>query len=264
MRENGRQTNLMARLLVVVVLLAHSVGDGLGTRDFSGGEQVKLVLLLIEGAELEVEAGSADDGEDGGGGVVPDEERIVGEGSEREAEGGGNGVHEETDGLDHGAHVGGSLGVGVFEGGDGGEDFGEGDEDVGAGLGPDDDWGWLAVLAVGVFAALALFVDVELDDGGPDHTHGGDVVAGGDTLDGGEVKTHLAEGGVDDGIHDGDHNDEGEGVEVGEDVVGDTADFHGGGLGDEVVVDLVVAEPVKWVVHEDGASSETTAKLINP
>ena len=46
---------------------------------------------------------------------------------------------EEREGHHEGAHVLGGFGEGVFEGGDGGEDFGEGEENVGAGLGPDVD-----------------------------------------------------------------------------------------------------------------------------
>jgi len=46
---------------------------------------------------------------------------------------------EERESHDKGAHVLGRFGEGVFEGGDGGEDLGEREENVGACLGPDVD-----------------------------------------------------------------------------------------------------------------------------
>jgi hypothetical protein len=55
-------------------------------------------------------------------------------------------------------------------------------------------------------------------------------------------------GRVDGEIAERDEDDYGEGVEVGEDVVGRTVYCQCGGLGDEVVVDLVVGEPCEVAV----------------
>lgn len=54
----------------------------------------------------------------------------MGEGGESLVNGSGESSYKESDGLDYGMYVFGGFGKSVFEGGDGGEDFGEGDEDV--------------------------------------------------------------------------------------------------------------------------------------
>lgn len=82
-----------------------------------------------------------------------------------------------------------------------------------------------------------------LDDGGADHGEGGEHEAKGHALDGSEADVGFAEGRVQEVVHDGDEDDEGDGVEVGDDVVGDAVALHGGGLRGEVVVHLVVGEP---------------------
>lgn len=128
--------------------------------------------------------------------------------------------------------------MGILQGGDTGEDLGEGDEDVAAGLGPDGDVDAQAALRGGVVAALGFLVEVVLQDAGPDHGASGDEVARCDAADGGDVEAELAQGRVDQGVEEGDHDDQGEGVQVGQDVVGDAAETHCGGLGDQVVVDF--------------------------
>lgn len=221
---------------------------------------VELVFFLVKLAELDVEAGTSEDGKTSDNGVVHDQVGVFGERGEGLAEGGGKGGHEEGDGLDHGTHALGRLGVGVLQRGDGGKDLGEGNEHIGTRLGPDVD-GDLGALnglaglvelagevAGRVLAAHGALVDVVLDDGGPDHGRGTGEEAGGNLLDGGEFDAGLAEGRVDEEIVDGDEDKEGEGVEVGEDVVGDAVALHDGGLGDEVAVDwedvMLVAETV--------------------
>lgn len=88
-------------------------------------------------------------------------------------------------------------------------------------------------------------VDVVLDDGGPYHGGAADEEAGGDFADGCEADAGFAEGRVDEEVVEGDEYEEGEGVEVGEDVVGDAVALHDGCLGDEVVVDFWL---VGWLV----------------
>lgn len=103
-----------------------------------------------------------------------------------------------------------------------------------------------------------------LDDGGPYHGRATDEETGGNLLDGREADAGLAEGGIDEEVVNRDEDEQGEGVKVGKNVVGDTVALHDGGLGDEVVVDLVVAEPKDGVVTEDSASGETTTELVDP
>lgn len=235
----------------------------------------------IEATELEPEAETTDGGGNGNDSIVPDEKRVASKGHQREADGRRDGIHEQTDRLNHGAHVCGSLGMGILQAGNGGQNLGEGDENVRAGLGPDADLdiGALDCLAVrakqlgtvrtkhiaaGMVAALALLVEIVLKNAGPDHGAGSNEVTGSDTLDGGEVDAELAKGGEHKGIHEGDHDDQSEGVQVGQDVVGDTAELHGGSLRNQVIVNLIVAEPEEWVPHEHSAGIEATANLINP
>jgi len=64
-----------------------------------------------------------------------------------------------------------------------------------------------------------------------------------DLLDGGEPDASLSEGWENKNITDGDENDQSEGIQIGQHVIGNTFQCHGGGLGSKVVVDLVVCDP---------------------
>lgn len=88
--------------------------------------------------------------------------------------------------------------------------------------------------AVGVFVAGPGDVDEVLDDGGVHHGQGGDDEAEGDTGDWPEGDVETAHEGVDQRFEDGDENDDGDGVEVLHEVVGDAVSFHLACLGDEV------------------------------
>lgn len=106
-------------------------------------------------------------------------------------------------------------------------------------LGPDKD-GRLAPLVAGVHSAGGQLVNVVLHDGGGDHGGGGKEVADGHAADGRQVDADLAEAGVDDVVEDRDHNDNGDGVEVLDDVIGGAGELHGSGLSGEVTGHLVV------------------------
>ena len=229
------------------------------------GNEVQLVLLGVQLAMREPEGGAEDGGQDRNDHVVPHEERVGGQRDESLAEGVGDGAHEEEDGGDDGAHVFGGLGEGVLEAGDGGEDLGEGDEEVGDRLHPDvDGRGAGAVWIRRVLAAGAEFVDVILDDGGCDHGGGRGDPAPGDLLQRGEADAHAFETGVDEDVTNGDEDDEGDGVDVVDEVVGGAVEFHGCGLRDEIVGHLVVGEPPDRVPEEDGAGFEASADFIDP
>jgi hypothetical protein len=61
------------------------------------------------------------------------------------------------------------------------------------------------------------------------------------------------------------HNDDdGNGVKVGENVVGNTAELHGGAHLSQVGVHLTVCKPEDGYPEEDGAGSETTSNFVNP
>ena len=231
-------------------------------------QHVELILLGVKTAEAEPESGTADESNDSDGGVVPDEEGILGKGKEGLTDGGGEGAHEEVDGHDNGLHVGGGLGEGVLERGDVGEDLGETDQDVGETLGPDVDGGRAAatlLAGVNVLAAVGVhLVNVVLHDGGGDHGGGGDEEAKCHAADGGEGEADLAETGVEEVVDDGDHDDNGDGVEVLDNVVGDAVTLHGRGLDGQVAGHLVVGEEEDGQEEEDLAGLETTADLIDP
>lgn len=69
------------------------------------GDLVELVLDSIDVAVLEPEDRASDEREDGHGGVVPEEARVLRERDERLTDGGGNRGREEEDGHDEGAHT---------------------------------------------------------------------------------------------------------------------------------------------------------------
>ena len=233
-------------------------------------EHVPLVLIGVEVAEAEPEGDTTNSGNAGNNGVVPDEERVAGQRGEGLADGGGDGGHEQVDGHDEGLHVLGGLGVGVLVGGDVGEDLSQTDEDVGQRLGPDVDGSGRAGVAVGetvvdVPATLGVhLVDVVLHDSGGDHGKGGNGETGCHTLDGGEGNAELAETRVEDVVDDGDHDDDGDGVEVLENVVGGAVTLHGTGLGGQVGGHLVVGEEEDGQEEEDLAGHQTTLDLVNP
>jgi len=59
----------------------------------------------------------------------------------------------------------------------------------------------------------------------------------------GEVDSQTAETRVDEEIADRDEDDQSEGIQVGQDIIGKAVGLHGGSLGSQVVVKLVVGEP---------------------
>jgi hypothetical protein len=173
---------------------------------------VNLELLRVELAEVEPERDTTDEGEDGHDTVVPcamrreekgekksvqrkeegerwqrtDEEGVLRERKEGLAEGSSDSGGEETGSHNHRTHRLGRLGVGVLEGGDGGEDFGESDEDVGGSLDPDVETGneGLSLASGGLGTANRLLVDLRLDDSGAHHSECSAHEASEDTLDG--------------------------------------------------------------------------------
>lgn len=246
-------------------LVVLSRGSGLvGAKELGLLELVELVLLPVKVLEAEPEGDTTEEGDDGDGGVVPDEEGVLGQRSPGLADGRRDGTHGQVDGHDKGLHVLGGLGESVLVRGDVGEDLSETDENVGETLSPDVDGSRTLLADGGQVAARRHLVDVVLHDGGGNHGGGGEEETSGHTLDGSEVETHLAETGVDKVIKDGDHDDDGEGVQVLDNIVGGTVQDHRTSLGGQVVGHLVVGEEEDGQEEEDLAGLETTADFVNP
>lgn len=192
-------------------------------------EVIPLVLLLVEVLEAEPEADTASSSNDSHRAIIPDPVGVAGERRPGLAKGRGDGGHEEVHAHDDGLHVVGRLGEGVLVRGGVGKDLGQADEDVRQALGPDVD-GRDALLVGGVVAAGGHLVDVVLHHSGGDHGHGGETETEGHTLQRGEVDADLSKARVDDSVQDGDHDDDGDGVEVLNQIVGRAVQLHGRGL----------------------------------
>lgn len=244
-------------------LVLQSVGL-VGTLELRRLEHVPLVLLSVEMLEVEPEGSATNESDDSNDDVVPDEERVTREGGEGLADGGGKGGHEEIDRHDEGLHVVGGLGVGVLVRSDVGEDLTETDEDVRQTLSPDVDVGRLTTITVGILTAGALFINKMLHNRRRNHGESRDDETDCHTLDGGEGDTQLAEAGVKKMINEGNHDDDGDGVQVLNDIIGNTVELHGGGLSGEVTSHLVVGQMEDGQVKEDLAGHQATTDLIDP
>ena len=155
---------------------------------------------------------------------------------------------EEVDAHDQRAHVLRRLRERVLQARDGREDLRRRDEHVRARLRPHVDRRGqvvpVRVLALArVVPARARLVDVVLQHRRPDHRHAPAREAGRHAPQRGEAEADDLEEGVDDDVADGDDDEDGEGVEVGKNVVRDTVCGERCRLRGEIVVDLVVGEP---------------------
>lgn len=84
------------------------------------------------------------------------------------------------------------------------------------------------------------------------------------TLDRGKGEAQLAEGGVDDMVKDGNHDDDRDGVEVLDNVVRDTVALQGRGLRSQVSGHLVIGQVEQRQEEEDLAGHKSTTDFINP
>lgn len=255
------------------------VGSLLGSAKVTGRKHVELIFLLVHGAVEEEESDTSDEGDDGDGTIVPDEMGVVGERGEGLSESSGEGGGEELNGLDERTHVLGCLGESILEGCDGGKDFGCGDEDVDTSDSPDVDGGlvigvgWVLVEARGFVTVIISMkswftekenVHVVLENGSPDHGEGAENETSSDLLDGSETNATLAKSWVDERVHDGHNDDNGNGIQVGENVIGNTVKSHGGAHLRQVGVHLTVSQPEDGDPEEHTAGGKTTTDLIDP
>jgi len=89
----------------------------------------------------------------------------------------------------------------------------------------------------------AHLVDVVLYDSSPNHCNRTSKETGGDPLDRGEVDAYLAKAWIDEQIADRNEDNQGERVEIVDDIIWDTIGHHRGSLRRQVVDDLVICEP---------------------
>ena len=231
--------------------------------DMASWQHVKTILILVELAVLEPEANATNERKNSHRTVVPDEQRVLRQRDKGLAERSRKGSHEQSKSGNERTHVLWRLGETILERGDGGEDLRDGDQDVSTSLRPDVDRSWLFALG-SLAAARRLLVDVSLYDRSPDHGHGAEEETDGDLLDRSESDAGLAESRVEEEVANGNEDDEREGIEVLEDIVGQAVELHRSSLRDQVVVELVVCEPVEREPEEHGAGGPTTSNLVDP
>jgi hypothetical protein len=233
-------------------------------------KRVHLVLGVVEVVENDPDQAAGNEGSNGETAEHPHDRRVVQQRVERLGDGGTECVGEQEHGLNKRLHAGRCLGVGVLETGDGSEDLRDTDEHVSTGLSRNVDVVALA-LAVGVGAGCAErlavagsgLVDVVLDDGSVDHGQGTDPESNHDTVNRREVDLSLAQRGEDKLVNDRQEDDDGNGVEVLHQIVGNAVTSHLTGLSDEVVGEVAVHNPVDGVETEDLASDEGALDLID-
>lgn len=230
---------------------------------------IKSSLSPIEPHESQVEQGSYDNGGDGEGTEEPGEPLLDVDRNKGEVESGRYGGLELREGHNERLHLLGSLGESVLQRRDGSEDLGNTDEDVRSRNDPNVDRSGVgetvSSLARGrlVVVARRFLEDELLENCGIQHGKARDKETGIDTLDRGEIDSHPPESRVDDPIEDGDQDDDGDGVQVLDQVVGRSVQGHAGSDGTQVTIDLGVAQPVEREPTEDLAGFEGTSDFAN-
>lgn len=118
-------------------------------------------------------------------------------------------------------------------------------------------------LAEWVFVAGSARVDEMLHDGGVHHRQRRHDEAKRNSADGLEGDVQLAQDRVHAVFQDGDEDDNGDGVKVLHQVVGNTVALHLAGLRHEVARELAVDNPVDWVEGEHLASDQRPLDFLH-
>jgi hypothetical protein len=232
-------------------------------------ERVHLILSVVVVVEQDPDDASSDETGNSKTDVHPLDLGVDKHGVERLGDGGSECVGEEVHGLHEGFHGGRRLGVGVLETGDGCENLGNTNEHVRAGLSGNvdvvavDHAVDLSSWAERVVVARSGLVDEVLDNGGVDHGQRCNPETADDTVDRGKGDLVFAECRHEDLIDERQENDDSNGVEVLHQIVGNAVESHLSTLGDEVVGELSVDDPVDGVEAEDLAGNESTLDLLN-
>lgn len=264
------QTN--TNLNGLLVLDADLFGDGLGNVNvilallecflaavlvFVGHELVLVEMLVPE---------PEDDGLDGksNSGTTPDPDEVrVGDGWRDDlTQSRGKGVGEEEQGHDERLHALWGTGVCDFVGGDVAETLTDGSQHDVWQLDPDADWRNI-VTGRGCVSAGRSLVNIVLDNGTTSSGDSGEGETEGDSADTAEFDVRLAKTGIDDVGQEGNEDDNGQGVEVAEEIVGCTCGYHGCTLGGGDGTNTTVVDVVDGEVEEDGASLEGPDDIVD-
>lgn len=274
--------NLLALLLILENLVRVGANDGIvrvvaihgGVTALLGDVVVvtlgESVLLVINVLEQEPEDDGKDTTSNGTATEIPGEIGVSDDGGAGKTDKVGNGGGEEVDGGNETTHVGRSTRVSNTVGRDVDEQLRDTTDGVGDSDPPDGDGsdkgntvGINASLAGTELAARAELVGVGVEDGVADTTKSGEGKTGGHTGNGTVTDVPSAEKGVETVVEDGSHEDDGERVEVADNVVGDTVGGEHGGQVRSSGTDTVVVEVLDREETEDTSSLESTADILN-
>lgn len=189
-------------------------------------DRVPSIFVFVKLSEADPEQDATNESKDGNDTVVPDEQWIGGQRGKSLPHRRRKGRHEEIDRHDQTSHVRRSFRKSVLVGGNIGEDLGDANQDVWKHLDPHIDRSRTilsnAVGIAGVGAARCKLVYVELSDTGGNHGESAEEETNAHTLDGSEVEAYLSEARVDDVVHDGDHDDNRDRIQILNQIVGNT------------------------------------------
>ena len=115
-----------------------------------------------------------------------------------------------------------------------------------------------------IFTTRAKFVDVVLGDACRNHRKSGRDKSPSNLLQWREADSYALEAWIDQSVANGDEDDESDGVYVVDEIVRGAMEFHGCGLGDQVICHLVICEPVHRIPEENSTGFETSANFIHP
>ena len=235
---------------------------------------IHLIFLLVVLPKQEPEDPPGNKRRNTDASVHPDQLGIDADTGESSSEGRSKRRGEQEHGHDEGFHGGRGFGVCVFETGDGGEDFREGDEDVGGDLSADIDG------AVGIACSEIVTWRRRIDQvlkrsvndrqrvkylnaSSISHCSSSKHESKKDTRDRTEMNANLAESGVYEQIHNGDKDDESNRIDVLQEIVWNAMSFHLSGLRDQIVEHLIVTNPIDREKHENATCDQRTTNFVH-
>lgn len=205
---------------------------------------VQRSFLLIQVVEAPEEKEASDPSGDGERAKQPSKHVLSIEGSQSLVQRSGDGSLELREGDDDRLHSLRGFCEGIFERGDGREDLANTNQDVGTTDDPDIDVRRVGVSVGGhagrwlIVVARALRVDEVLKGSSVHHCQSDCQETDKDTFDGGEVDSNFAKEWVDDFVKDGDEDNNGNRIEILDQIIGCTTELHACSDGREVSVDL--------------------------